>query len=344
MTEPEIYTDAEIASVLEADMPEPDPAFEAELRKLVRDGFPRKRRLPAFKLNRPLVAAAATMVLAVAVAVPLLSGGDDERLTPTSRGGGEGPSSRQAAPESGSTALSAPPTDDDFAPKAPVRRIERSAALTLAAPADEIDRAADGIATVTDRYGGFVLRSSLSTGEDGDGGGEFRLRIPAKDLQPALRDLAKLGEVRSRSQSGQDVTREFVSVTDRLEAARAERRSLLRRLEAADTNAETEAIRRRLDLNAGEVRGLRGQVRTLRTRTDYATVDVALRQDGDGSGGAPSGDGLGGAVDDALGSLEGSVEILIRVLGVAIPLALVLAGAALAGRVLRRRRREAALT
>ena len=141
---------------------------------------------------------------------------------------------------------------------------------------------ADGIATVTDRYDGFVLRSSLSTGEDGDGTGDFQLRIPEKDLQPALRDLAKLGDVRSRSQSGQDVTREFVSAQDRLQAARAERRSLLRRLEAAKTDTEAEAIRRRLDLNAGEVRGLRAQVRELRTRTDYATVSVTLRQDGDG--------------------------------------------------------------
>ena len=335
-----LYTDAEIAAVLDADMPEPDPAFEAELRRLVRDGFPRKRRLPAFKLNRPLVGAAASIVLAVAVAVPLITREDREQVNQLS---GARELGREAAPQSAAGPQPGAPTDD-FAPKAPVRRIERSAALTLAAPADEIDRAAEGIATVTDRYGGFVLRSSLSTGEDGDGGGEFRLRIPAKDLQPALRDLAKLGEVRSRSQSGQDVTREFVSATDRLEAARAERRSLLRRLEAADTDAEAEAIRRRLDLNAGEVRGLRGQVRALRTRTDYATVDVVLREDGDGSGGAPSGDGLGGAVDDALGSLEGSIEILIRVLGVAIPLALVFAIAALGARVLRRRRREAALT
>ena len=191
-----------------------------------------------------------------------------------------------------------------------------------------------------------MLRSSLSTGEDGDGSGDFQLRIPEKDLQPALRDLAKLGEVRSRSQSGQDVTREFVSAQDRLQAARAERRSLLRRLEAAKTDAEAEAIRRRLDLNAGEVRGLRGQVRELRTRTDYATVSVTLRQDGDGggSGGASDGDGLGGALDDALRSLEDSVEILVRALGVAIPLGLLAGALALGARGLRRRRREAALT
>ena len=174
--------------------------------------------------------------------------------------------------------------------------------------------------------------------------GDFELRIPAKDLQPALRDLAKLGEVKSRSQNGQDVTQEFVSAADRLQAARAERRSLLRRLENADTDTEAESIRRRLDLNAGEIRGLRGQVRELRTRTDYAAVSVSLTREGEDSGGAADGDGLGGAVDDALGSLEDSVEILVRALGVLIPLGLLAGALALGGRGFRRRRREAALT
>jgi hypothetical protein len=248
---------------------------------------------------------------------------------------------RGLAPGGAIIEKSAPPTDD-FAPTAK-RRIERSASLTLAAPGDEIDKVADGVTTITERYRGFVLRSSLSSGEDG-GGGSFSLRIPAKDLQPALADLAKLGEVRSRSQNGQDVTQEFVSAEDRLQAARAERRSLLRRLENADTDTEAESIRRRLDLNAGEIRGLRAQVRALRTRTDYAAVSVSLTREGGDSGGAANDDGLGGALDDALRSLEDSVEILVRALGVVLPLSLLAAAFALGARSLRRRRREAALT
>ena len=341
MTEPRTpFTEDEIVDALRADMPEPDPAFEAELRRLVADGFPRKRRFPEFKLNRPLVAAAASVLLAVLVAVPLISREDKEQPATLDAGGEV---SGEAAPKQrvpSNTDFSAP--SEDFAPKRP-RRIERSASLTLAAPGDEIDQVADDITTITERYRGFVLRSSLSSGEDG-GGGDFSLRIPAKDLQPALADLAKLGEVRSRSQNGQDVTQEFVSATDRLQAARAERRSLLRRLERADSDAEAESIRRRLDLNAGEIRGLRSQVRSLRARTDYAAVSVDLVREGDDGGSATGGDGLGGAIDDALGSLEDSVEILVRALGVAIPLGLLAAALAFAARLFRRRRREAALT
>lgn len=231
-----------------------------------------------------------------------------------------------------------------FAPGVRERRIERSATLTLAAPAERLDRVAAAIASVTERHRGFVLRSSLSTGGGGaTTGGDFELRIPAARLQPALADLAELGQVRARTQSGEDVTAAFVTAGDRLEAARAERRGLLARLEAAASDNEAESLRLRLDANAGEINRLRGRIRNLRAQTDYASVSVTLEpRDGDGGSTAP-GDGLGGALDDAVSTLGGSLELAIRVLGVAIPLGLVAGAAALSARAIRRRRREAAL-
>ena len=66
-------------------------------------------------------------------------------------------------------------------------------------------------------------------------------------------------------------------------------------------------------------------------------------EDGDGQGSPGAGDGLGGALDDAIKSLSDSLEIAIRVLGVLLPLALLGGAAALGTRGIRRRRREAAL-
>jgi len=375
----------ELALALAAEAVEPDPDFSAELGERVRAGFPRtprasripRPRLPSLpKLRRPpmiALAGAASVLAALAVAVSLQGRGENEDMPGTTGGAADAPSlaapregELERGPKSGSqdgagssSALPAdevgpvPPTPPGgggaaggFAPGERERRIERSAMLTLAAPSDGLDRVADAIVTVTDRYEGFVLRSSVSTGDEGTTGGDFELRIPADRLQAALRDLSKLGDVRARSQSGQDVTRDFVSAADRLEAARAERRSLLRRLENADSDTEAEAIRRRLDLTAAEINGLRGQLRDLRLRTDFATVSVILEErDGDeGSDGSGSNGGLREALDDALESLSGSVEILVRALGVAIPLSLLAALLWLGGRSLRRRRREAALS
>ena len=190
-----------------------------------------------------------------------------------------------------------------------------------------------------------MLESSLTTGDQGTTGGDFELRVPADRLQAALRDLSELGEVRGRTQAGQDVTRAFVGAGDRLEAAQAQRRGLLTRLEQAQTDTEAESIRRQLDLNAIEISGLRVNLRDLRLRTDYATVDLALESD-ESAGGAASGsprDGLGGALDDALGSLSASLELLVRGLGIGIPLLLAACALLLGARTTQRRRRERAL-
>ena len=258
-------------------------------------------------------------------------------------GGSVAPEASEDAGSGGAARATSPgPPPERFAPGQSERKIERSIGLELEAPVDELERAADQITSVTNRHGGFVLSSSLSTGGEG-AGGDFELRIPSNRLRPALRDLSALATVRSQSQSGRDVTREHVTARDRLQAARAERRSLLRRLADADTDEEAEAIRTRLDMVSAEINGLRGQLRDLRLRTDYAVVTVTLlaAEDGAGEGGG------GGSFDDALGDagdlLVGSAGVLVRILALALPLALVGGLGWLIAAAVRRRRRESVL-
>jgi len=348
----------ELALALRADAPVPEPAFAQDLRGRAEAGFPReqkKRRLPRLKLA-PVAAVLAPSVLVVvlvfAVGGPSPGGGDSDggasggsSVAEAPSAGGDSGGRAEAAPDASATdSLSQPPIErgTGFAPGRRERRIERSISMTLMAPDDEIPQAADDVNRVTARHGGFVLRSELDTG-DGGSTGSFELRIPSGRLQGALRDLAQIATVGSQSQTGQDVTRDYVTATDRLQAARAERRSLLRRLEEADTDAEAEALRARLDLVAGEINGLRGQLRDLRLRTEYAIVSLDLIGDEDGN----SGSGSSGAFDDAVGDagdlLVGFAGVLIRVLAIALPLGLIALIAWLAGSGLRRRRRESAL-
>jgi hypothetical protein len=260
---------------------------------------------------------------------------------------GGGSSGGGAEAGAGDNAIVAPaqplPSRRGFAPGQRDRKIERSFSLELDVPLDDMARVADQVTAVTNRHGGFVLNSSVNSGKDG-GGGDFSLRIPTDRLRPALRDLAELAPVIRQSQEGRDVTREHVTAKDRLQAARAERRSLLRRLEQAATDEEAESIRRRLDLVAGEISGLRGQLRDLRLRTDYAVVTVSLLVAGDHD---DNRGGVGGSFDDAMndagGLLVGFAGVLIRVLALALPLGLIALAAWLGTRVVRRRRRESAL-
>jgi hypothetical protein len=365
----------ELALVLRDDTPEPTPEFRERLDWQVESGF-KKPRGSRRAWWQPLLQPAAALgltaaaVLVVALAAGGLSGSNNDDsggasgaqgalATDDSGGGGRGAgesdsrgtaepalsaprqSSKSAGGADQSAATVLPPSGGGFAPGRSDRKIERSVALELEMPVDEMAHVADQVTAVTNRYGGFVLNSSLSTGNDG-AGGDFDLRIPANRLRSAVRDLSALAEVRTQSQTGRDVTREHVTAKDRLRAARAERRSLLRRLEVATTDDEAETIRRRLDLVAGEINGLRAQLRGLRLRTDYSVVTVTLAARDGESGGAG-----GGSFDDALGD-AGSLLVsvagwIVRGLAVALPLALLALAGWAVGRVVRRRQRESAL-
>jgi uncharacterized protein DUF4349 len=301
-----------LEDVLAEMTPAPDPAFVADMEERMRRGFPRprKRRVPSLGY-RPVVAVAASALLVVLVAVSLTGG--DEQATPPQA------AMEMTAPTVEDRAFAPASAGGAIAPATEIRRIERSAQLTLASDPDEFDRIADAVFRIADSRDGFVLQSSITQGEDGSSGGSFELRIPAAQLQPALGELSRLATVRSRSESGTDVTGSFVSIRDRLRTARALRSSLLRRLELATTDTAANAIQRRLEIVGGRITRLRGQLRDVRQRTQYATVFIELV---DEDAGAVVGE-TDEAVDDAVGSVEDILTFLIRAAGILLPFALV---------------------
>jgi Domain of unknown function (DUF4349) len=364
----------ELGLLLQADTVEPDPAYAERLGRRVEEGFPRRPswRLPStWSLPSPrrLLPAGAALMTVLVIGIGLASidrqqdddagmaGGDGggSMAVPEGGGGEVGPDAARdalAQPDPAESATSSqrsvapgePPVDPGtgFAPGRANRKVERSISMTLEAPDEEIPALAQDVTRVTGRHGGYVLTSTLDSDDEG-ASGFFELRIPAASLRPALADLAGLATVRSQNQSSQDVTRRHVSVQDRLQSARAERRSLLRRLELAETDEEAEAIRRRLDIVAGEINGLRAMLRDLRQRTAFAVVTVDLA----GTDESPGGGGAGGSFDDALGDagdlVVGLAGVLIRVGAIAVPLGLIAGVGWLAARTLRRRRRESVL-
>jgi hypothetical protein len=347
----------ELALVLAAEAPRPRPEFAERLRERVEHGFPRPpravrragtRRVAFGKLAHdfaPLAGVVATILLIVGVTLVAGGGSSDDNAASSGGGGGaESASGGGVEAQPGGPAVDAMKAEPNagtkgFAPGQPNRRIERTFSMELAVPVKEMTHVADQVAAVAYRHAGFVLSSSVDSGDSG-GGGDFSLRIPTAQLRPALRDLGELAPVTNQSQEGRDVTRRHVAAKDRLQAARAERQSLLRRLAEAGTDTEAEAIRRRLDLVAGEISVLQAQLHDLRLRTNYAVVNVTLAEAKKDSGELGS---FGDSLDDAGSLLAGFAGVTIRVLALALPLGVIALLAWLAARVLRRRRRESAL-
>lgn len=323
----------------------------------------RVRRLwPLHMPRRPLSVAAGSaasvlIVATVAVSSGVFSSGDKAGpvVPPAGEGVTDQPSAlAQKAPESGAAVseerdatadeMVAPspgtPVGGDTAPGRRDREVERRAALTLATPTDRVEETADGVIGVTDRYGGFVLSSSISGGDDGRAGATLDLRIPAKRIQMAMRDLSELAHVRSRTQSSQDVTASVVSARGRVNELRAERRGLLRRLAEADTSKEAASIRARLRNVNSQIASARTSLSHLKDRVRFAAISVVVEAEngaGDDGTWTPR-----DAFGDALSILGVTVAIALVSIAVLIPVSLLLlVGWAAYRRNLRGRREQA---
>jgi hypothetical protein len=324
----------ELALALRADAPQPRPEFSHELDRRVAGGFAEPERASRRRLQRlwvPAFASAAALIVVAVIALGSLGGDEDTVSDAFHARLGTAKPSLLAAPQTNASA-----TADTIS-----RHVERNAQLTISAPRDELQKAADGVGTVAESHNGFVLSSHISTGDSGDTGGSFVLRVPARQLQATLADLSKLGHLRARSENGQDLTSSYNSVQDKLGNALLEQRTLKLRLERAK-GAKAEAIRERLAAVTTEVRGLSSRMHQLRSRTAYSTVSLTLEEDKDGAG--AGGGGTGAAWHDAVHTLETLLAFGVRALGVLLPIGLLAALAGFGGRALRRRRREAALS
>ncbi len=277
------------------------------------------------------------------------SGGGAARPTKTTASGAA-PAISELQPSS-STPLPTPPppTGGNGSPRAdrkPARKVERAASMTLVAKPDEVQNVADRIIRVVDEpgIGGFVVSSSVNT-NDGGGGGSFLLRVPTNRLDGALARLSQLAHVSSREQSAQDITAEHTSARARLQNARAERKSLLRRLAKATTDLEAAAIKAQLRDVGTRIAVARTDLARVANRASFSNVSVSLTSDpqatdpeDEGGAWAP-----GDALRDALRILEVAAGVAVIAIAIALPLGLLIALGVLASRWAARRGRRRVL-
>ncbi len=336
----------ELESALRAETPRPSEEFAQSLDRKVAAGFPRPPRLRLPGNALPAIAAGTALLVVLVVVVSLSGGGSNSTHTgsgtsvasPAEQASGSAGTAQAGSPTA--KAAPAPPLSQDIVPGR--RRVERSASLTLGAPSSKLDTVANGVVSVTDRHHGFVLHSTVTTGSGGSTGGSFVLRVPTRELQGTLSDLSGLADVRSRTQASDDITAPYNSVANQLDEARALRHSLLERLAQATTDTEAQALRRRIHLASAQIRALTARFNALQNRARLATIDVSLVRERARHNAAPG--GVSGGFHDGLHSLAVSFGIALRVLGVALPLALLAALGWLGAVLLRRRRRETALS
>ena len=282
-------------------------------------------------------------LLALPVAASLVACGAD-----TSDSAGDAAKSTAAGSDAGaardSVQLDAPnavpaesPADDSAASKGVINRaVIATGALGLTTRRlDDVRRDAIGLVT---GFGGHVADEQSRSDRQGRlDRVDLTLRVPAASFEKALDALGRLGTVRHRAQSVEDVTTQVIDNEARVKAQAASVASIERLLARATTIAEIMSVERQLSSRQAELDSLKQQQKWLADQTSMSTIQLSLTRPPKPGDATPA--GFLGGLEDGWHALGRSTVALSTAVGAVLPFAIVLALVGIPAWLIARRRR-----
>jgi hypothetical protein len=297
------------------------PAAPLELRARVREiaaerPSPSARQRWRFPVRRSLlVAVPAAAALALASAGVLgLARSDVESQSLAGDAARDKATLESAAPN-----LAAPPTQGTAADD----RAQRvSATLTVEVDdAEAVSRAAQDALDLTRSLGGFVVSSSVATGEEGSA--SITVRVPVDRVQDAITGLSGLGRIVTQQVTVDDLQQSLDELEQRETRVRAEIARIRARLRTETLDAQTEAVlRTRLQTLRAELTGLRTSIASTESEAAMSTIQLTVVTPG-AIGAVVPPSRIDRAIDEALNILAWEAVIALAILIVLAPFALV---------------------
>ncbi len=244
--------------------------------------------------------AAAAAVVAIVAAGVQGGGGGGDSASPTSEaqtfteGGGVdvAAQARSADGSSAGLAYDASTKSETIGLSIEQAAVIRTGSLSLSTP--DLGKAQGQISGLLASLGGYLAsENTQATSEGGIRTADLVLKVPSDRFDVAMERLAQIGDVRSRTQSAKDVTREVADVDSRVASARAalERiRLLLDRANSLGTVIRLESV---LSDRQSELESLLAQQKALASQTQMSTIDVALSVPHSGPAPQPASDDRG---------------------------------------------------
>jgi hypothetical protein len=156
--------------------------------------------------------------------------------------------------------------------------IIRSARLSLITK--EFDKTRANLEAILKRHRGYV--GELKTGGTAGSGRTLTatLRVPADQLDAAMTEVKTLGRVESESQSGQDVTSQYVDLQARLTNARNTEQRLTDLLRNRTGKlSDVLEVEQELDRVRGEIEQMEAERKNMANQVSYATLNATIAED-----------------------------------------------------------------
>lgn len=183
--------------------------------------------------------------------------------------------------------------------------VVRTGSVLITVPKARVADTLREAARIAGARGGFVADSNAETASDTPSG-FVTVRVPVKEFEATVEQLSRLGDVRSASTQGEDVTDQVTDTAARLKSLGATRDQLRALLARAKDVGEVLAVQQRMTDVQTQIEQLQAKQEALADRTAYGTVRLSVQPPGGGerTGFAKS---WHDAVDGFVGGFEGLV-------------------------------------
>ena len=156
--------------------------------------------------------------------------------------------------------------------------IVRTAQLSLTST--DFDRVRDRIIEILKRHQGYVGELNVSSPAGVARTLQATLRVPADQLEAATAELKSLGRVESESQSGEEVTQQYVDLEARLRNAHNTELRLTDLLrQRTGKLSDVLAVEKDIDEVRGSIERMEAEKKNLGNRVDFANLTLRVTED-----------------------------------------------------------------
>jgi hypothetical protein len=220
--------------------------------------------------------------------------------------------------------MSSPPIESQIpaaqtAPLTDSARIVKNGALEVRVGKGTVTESVNRVTALATGLGGYVsdTRTTSSEQSGSQASATITVRVPSAAFEQLMAEASKLGDVRSTTTSGQDVTAQFTDIEAQLAALTATRDQFLLVLGEAKNVNDILAVQDRLTQVQIQIDQLEGQKRLLTDQTSFGTLSVTLLEPGATAAVPPVDDNkdLGDAWRDARRNFGDALENIVGASG-----------------------------
>jgi len=150
----------------------------------------------------------------------------------------------------------------------------------LAVTTKDFDKVRSSVEEILKRHHGYVGEMNVNTPTGSARSLTAALRVPADGLEAVLADLKRLGRAEKESQTGEEVTQQYIDLQARLANAKhTEQRLSDILLTRTGKLSDVLAVEMQIGRVRGEIEQMEAERKNMKNQADFATLNVTISED-----------------------------------------------------------------